>query len=355
MRKKKLYIALFLVLSLVASCSKPARKQVCISDFVDEVRLKTTPVKDQGNSDLCWMYAMLATIESEHLMIGDSVNLSEDYLARMYLEEQARKTYLSCGSLPISLRGMGSMAVHLLETYGGEPYDSYHAKDAVNYRALSRRLQQMSKTVHTLDGFNHAMDGILNDQIEFMPKIVFMLGAQYTPLEFAHSVCREGEYVSLTSFSHHPFGKPFMLETPDNVMRDTFENVKIDQLMSYIENALRSGHPVCWEGDISEEGFSFQKGTACLKDKNMKVGQEERQLEFERLQTTDDHAMELVGIAHDRQGNKYFIAKNSWGEDNPYKGFMYLSFNYVKLKTIAVFMSRDGMKGKKIQNDGIGQ
>lgn len=353
MRKKNLYITLLLVVGLVSSCSKPAKKPIRISEFVDEVRLKTTPVKDQGQSELCWMYAMLGTIETEHLMLGDSVNLSEDYLARMYLEEQGRRSYLSECRTPISLRGMASMTLHLLQTYGIEPYDSYHAKNAVNYRVLSRRLQQMSLSVRNLDEYNEEMDKLLDEQIDFKPRIVFMLGAQYTPLEFAHSVCREGEYVSLTSFSHHPFGESFVLETPDNAMHDDFENVKIDDLMAYIENALQAGHPVCWEGDISEEGFSFEKGTALLEDDGQKIDQERRQIEFERRQTTDDHTMELVGIAHDRQGNKYFIAKNSWGVDNPYDGFMYLSFNYVKLKTIAVFMSRDAMNGKRIQESGF--
>ena len=50
--------------------------------FTDEVRLSYTPVKNQGKSSLCWAYAMLATIETEHIMRGDSVNLSPAYVAR---------------------------------------------------------------------------------------------------------------------------------------------------------------------------------------------------------------------------------------------------------------------------------
>ena len=93
--------------------------------FRNEVVLKTTPVKDQGRSELCWAYAMLSTIETERLEMGDSVNLSPDYLARLWLQEQARACFLTRGRVGVSLRGMAPMALRLMERYGVEPYDSY--------------------------------------------------------------------------------------------------------------------------------------------------------------------------------------------------------------------------------------
>ena len=56
---------------------------------VADVVLGYTPVKNQDSSQLCWAYAMLATMESEHIMKGDSVNLSVAYIARMMLQEKA--------------------------------------------------------------------------------------------------------------------------------------------------------------------------------------------------------------------------------------------------------------------------
>ena len=171
-----------------------------------------------------------------------------------------------------------------------------------------------------------------------------MLGARYTPMEFAHSVCRPEEYLSLTSFSHHPFGKPFILEVPDNQMRDYFLNVPVDTLMHTIVHALKQGHPVCWEGDISEPGFDFKRGVAVLQNDKADYDQLDRQRAFETFRTTDDHCMELCGLAHDRRGHRFFIAKNSWGPNNRFGGFMYLSYQYVKLKTIAVYLSKDTMQ-----------
>jgi bleomycin hydrolase len=282
---------------------------------------------------------MLGTIETEHLMQGDSVVLSSDYLARMLLTEKVRERYLTKGRKLISMRGMMPMAIHLLEQYGVEPLASYHAKSKINYHVVGRKLEQITDVAlarrQGLEYLEERVNDLLDSTIDFMPKFVFMLGAEYTPLEFAHSVCRENEYDNYTSFAHHPFGSRFILETPDNLMNDSFLNLPIDGLMNLIVNRLKNGRAVCWEGDISEPGFDAENGVGEVPEK--KVTQEMRQQQFESLKTTDDHCMSIVGMAHDKQGNRYFIMKNSWGTSNRFHGFIYLSYNYVKLKTIAIF------------------
>ena len=333
-----------------------------------EVLLKTTPVKDQGHSSLCWIYAMLATIETEHLMQGDSVDLSADYVTRKFLHEQAAERFMIRNktikrkrhNTDITTRGVGSMLLRLIQTYGVERYYAYNRQNDCNMNVLCRHLEQVVDTSPTLEEMNNRVEALMDSTIGLMPNFVFMEGVEYTPLEFAHSVCRDDEYESLTSFTHHPFGKRVVLEVPDNRYHDTYLNVPIDTLMNMIERSLRSGHPVCWEGDTSEEGFSFAKGLGKLTDSQtnkIKSGQPTgkpsaarwqqcRQYDFEMGKTTDDHCMEIVGIAHDKKGHRFYICKNSWGTINPYGGFMYLSENYVRLKTIAVFIPKAGIKGK---------
>lgn len=308
--------------------------------FSTEVMLKTTPVKDQGNSPLCWVYAMLATIETEHLMQGDSVNLSPDYVARMWLTERARFSYLSKGKHTINMRGMASMTLNIIQRYGLEPFDAYPNYNGVNYNVMARTATQIAHAATSFDILENRLADALNHNIGYLPPTLFMFGVEYTPLEFAHSVCLPGEYEALTSFTHHPFGQKFVLETPDNQLRDSFMNVPLDSMMTRIEQSLRNGHPVCWEGDISEPGFNTAAGCATLDNESTPITQQQRQRAFETLQTTDDHCMELCGIAHDIKGDKYFIAKNSWGKTRPYGGFMYLSFNYVRAKTIAVYLPK---------------
>ena len=302
--------------------------------FTNETLLGYTPVKHQGSSPLCWAYAMLATIETEHIQMGDSVNLSVDYVARHLLAEQARQHFLSSGYDRITLRGTAPLLLRLISEYGVMPYDAYNAP-SLNYKALARRLQTMSETSHDLSQLSDRAQRLFDERIGYMPKNVYMLGAEYTPQQFAHSVYMLGEYTALTSFTHHPFDQTFAIEVPDNYSDELFYNVPIDVMMRRIEMSLRAGHPVCWEGDVSEPGFSFERGIAELPD-DIPCTQQQRQKAFETRRTTDDHCMCLIGIAHDNKGRRYYIAKNSYGTKNPYGGLMYLSENYVRMKTVAV-------------------
>ena len=151
-----------------------------------------------------------------------------------------------------------------------------------------------------------------------------------------------GEYLAMTSFTHHPFGEAFVLEVPDNYSNELYYNVPIDVMMKRIERSLRAGHPVCWEGDTSEVGFDFKRGVAELT-KQRPYTQKQRQIEFENHHTTDDHCMALIGIAHDENGKRYYIAKNSWGTGNQYGGLVYLSEQYVMMKTVAIVVKNINM------------
>lgn len=316
--------------------------------FITDTLLKYTPVKDQGDSELCWVYAMLATIETEHLMQGDSVNLSPLFLARVDLEEQAQSSYLYQGIQPISMRGIAGKTVSLMQKYGITHYQAFH-KD-VNFNVLARKIMTnidnaVSKKT-TLQVFMEEARAFMDKEIGILPKQVFMLGVEYTPLEFAHSVCREDEYQGYSSFTHHPFGEEFELEVPDNSEGEAFINIPIDSLEMKVIRALKSGHPVCWEGDTSNDMFSFKDGIARRND-TITVDQESRQHAFETFETTDDHCMTIIGMAHDRSGGRYFICKNSWGKDNPFGGLMYMSDQYFRQNTIAIWLSEEKKEGKK--------
>lgn len=356
MEKKKSFTTMMLAaLVLTAACTQQDGKSTkATGDKVEQEQPRTecivpiTPVKNQRASALCWIYAMLATIESEHLAMGDSVNLSADFVARALIEEEAERTYLSGGKLPIRLDGMAQDLINLIQRHGLTHYDSFHSE--ANYNVVKRKAEMLARR-HAgkrkgMNDMKRELCQLLDDEIHPELRYVFMLGTEYTPLEFAHSVCMDDEYVALTSFTHHPFGYPFVLEVPDNYGRHEFLNLPVDSLMGHIEDALRRGHPVCWEGDTSETFFSFAQGIAKLEDDSVRVTQESRQQMFERLQTTDDHCMEIIGLARTKRGKRYFICKNSWGTDNAFGGLMYLSENYVRAKTVAVWMSQNAYYGE---------
>ena len=334
-RQSLLAATMLLGVVLLGGCGDNGNRGNVAEQFTDEVRLPMTDVKQQGSSQFCWIYAMLGTIETEHIARGDSVSLSADYLIRQYLAEQTRSYFLSKGQRAICQRGMATMTLRLLHRYGAEPTHALRPKEETDYGVVVRKLTQMARMQYSLAEVDRRADELLDEATGFLPNRVFMLGAEYTPLEFAHSVCRKDEYTALTSFTHHPFGQSFVLEVPDNLYADTCLNVPLDTLMQHIDQSLRTGHPVCWEGDITEPGFSFNRGVARVSTSHY-VTQHQRQQAFENRSTTDDHCMVLIGMAHDRHGHRYYIAKNSWGTQNPYGGLMYLSADYVRLKTIMV-------------------
>lgn len=333
---------LILISALLAAAFADNRRQGGLKreTFTIETVNKTTPVKNQGNGDLCWIYAMLATIESDRLMQGDSVNLSADFVARLKLRRSVAESYTAQAQDSITLRGTAPLLLRLLDENGVMPYDSYHSE--CSYSALCRRLSALTKqAVRRRAGLSQLLktaDDVMDTNVNPLPKHVYMLGAEYTPVEFAHSVCLPGEYVSLTSFTHEPFYKSVRLGLPDNLSGELFLNVPIDSLLNRVVKALRSGRSVCWEGDVSEPGFSFKEGVARLQPAETDLSQQARQRMFETFKTTDDHCLELTGIAYDSAKRPYFVCKNSWGADNPYHGFMFMSFDYARMKTIAVVM-----------------
>lgn len=106
-------ILLSAVLFMLLSCGRKSEDKEA---FRVEVMNKITPVKDQGNSSLCWVYAMLATIESECLMKGDSVNLSAAYVARNLMRRQAERCYLTQGRSGFTTRGVAPRLIHMILT-----------------------------------------------------------------------------------------------------------------------------------------------------------------------------------------------------------------------------------------------
>lgn len=342
---------LFVILTtlvLWASCTEKKVRKPSSNPFTTEVLLKTTPVKDQGTSTLCWAYAMLATIETNRLMQGDSVHLSPFYAGRMLLEEQAQRYYLTQGKQKVSTRGMSTALLHLIEQYGMLAYDTYPDKSDVSIAAVERQVMKQADMAMAykkgLQALQTDVSDLLDSSMGFKPRYQFMGGAEYTVQQFGRSVYRPGDYVPITSWTHQPFGKPMVLETPDNHYLDSYLNLPIDNMMSLIEGSIRKGYAVCWEGDISEKGFSFQQGVAILKPHPQTITQETRQHLYEQLQTTDDHCMAVIGLARSKKGKKYFILKNSWGTNNAFGGLLYMSYDYMKLKTLCVILHQAAFK-----------
>lgn len=184
---------------------------------------------EQSRGELAWAAAMLSTIEAEHLLQGDSVHLSVAYVARMMLREKARTYFQSKGKEAITTEGNAPLLLHYLYKYGAQPYDSYEGKKGIQYNIVCRKLKRLCDTAlaHRVGERRllSQIDELLDNEMGYLPgQFVHMYGAEYTPKEFAHSVCYPHEYVTLSPASHEP-----------------------DSMVQHIKNAIRKGHPVCWE------------------------------------------------------------------------------------------------------------
>jgi bleomycin hydrolase len=213
------------------------------------------------------------------------------------------------------------------------------------------------KLVEQNQDWKKAIEGILDAYLGRAPKEFDWNGKKYTPATFRDAMgLKASDYVSITSFNHHPFNSQFILEVPDNFSHGSFYNVTIDELVAITENAINNGYSVAWDADVSEKTFSFKNGMAIMPAADVKpeeyfkkvvpenkVTQEERQNAFETLRTTDDHLMHLVGLSKDQNGTMYFVIKNSWGKNNPYGGLQYISTEYFRGKTVAILLHKDGV------------
>ena len=331
---RNIFLAAIVMLSV--SCQTTMSRCDIPKGFVADVLLPITPIKDQGNTELCWIYAMLATLETDCLVMGDSVNLSPLWCARKSMEEQCRRTFFSGDS--ISLRGTLPEALSLIERYGLMTYNSYKIVEdsSPSLRMVARSLFLNAKSLSvqraSLSKLTQCSEEILDSYISPAPHRVFLYGMDYSPTLFAESVSVPGKWLAVTSFLHHPYNTRFDIEIPDNRQHHMVLNVQTDTLMSYIDGSLYSRHPVAWEGCMKRLGDNPKYVSGDVSSL--------RQMLFEKHVLTDDHCMTIIGFGHAVNGKKYYILKNSWGEGN---GLMYLSERDMMLSTIMVMLRKDIM------------
>ena len=320
---------LFFFFLFLFSCSRRERSND-VSSSVLRYSLQTTPVKDQGKVEACWIYAYLACIETERIEnYRDSMNLSPIWLVRNLFLEQASESYLSQGTMPVSVRGIGPDAERLLKEYGMVQWSTY-CPDNLNSKALSRLVRQkVSIAIKHRKGLN-----TLNEEVDkalpFIPhnlrKGFYLYSAHYTPKQFGESLLYGIKFTWLTSYIHHPYGKPFVLEVPDNHHRHAIMNVPINDMYSQVVEALQNHHPVYWEGQMPRNKKPSIDGDLTSL----------RQIALERFITTDQHAMAIVGLTKTKQGDTRFICKNSWGEQWGMKGYCLMSNEDFLINTILV-------------------
>jgi aminopeptidase C len=392
---KKICVLLCLLFVVFAALSQNETKEDGYV-FTTVKELKVTPVKNQNRSGTCWSFSALGFIESELLRMGKGeYDLSEMFVVHHSYADKADKYVRMHGEVNFAGGGSFYDVLYVLQHYGivpeaamsglqyGEDLHVHGELDALAKAYVETVVKNPNRKLSPAwrEGFNGIMEAYLGK----LPASFSYNGKDYTPLSFAQSLgVNPADYVSLTSFTHHPFYTSFVLEIPDNWRWSESYNLPLDEFMSVFDYSIDHGYTIAWGSDVSEKGFS-REGVATVPDVNLaemsgsdqarwlglpqkdrdaelyknKPGYEKpitqalRQQAYDNYETTDDHGMVIYGIANDQLGTKYYMVKNSWGETGKYKGFFYASETFVKYKTMNIVVHKNAIPPALKQKLGI--
>ncbi len=355
--------------------------------FTDVKTVKTTPVRDQNSSGTCWCFSTNSFLEEDMIKRGSKpVDLSEMFVVRYCYLDKARKYIRMDGKINFAQGGAAHDVPYVIETYGIVPEEVYqglnYGEEKHVHGELSAVLKAYLDAVLKAQGnkrlstaWEAGFNGILDAYFGPLPETFTYEGKSYTPKSFAESLdLNPSDYISFTSYTHHPFYKAFPLEVADNWLWGYMHNVPMEEMKAVVDNALDNGYPVAWGADVSEGGFKWRKGYAVIpvekgeKDltgtelsrwvklsdqdradkrydingpvEEITVTQEMRQDMFDRKETTDDHGMVIVGKAVDQKGNKYYKVQNSWDTNQVYDGYIYVSEPYFLAKTLDIMVNK---------------
>ncbi len=322
-------------------------------------------IKNQQKTGTCWSFATSSFLESEVLRTKKiDVDLSEMYSVRATYLDKAQNYLLRQGKANFSQGSLSHDVIRAVAIGGVVPEAAFSGKPNGMQQHDHGELVVAVKGL--LDGLNKrrvlsplwrsAVAAVLDVYLGTTPEQFTFKGNSYSPQAFAQYLgINSSEYISLTSYTHHPFYKRFILEIPDNYSNGSYQNIPLAELEQIVDYALENGYTIAWDGDVSEPTFKHSDGLAILPEdgertdlwsvpgKEISVTQALRQSTFESKATTDDHLMHIVGLAYDARGTKYYKIKNSWGTDSSLKGYLYMSQAYFQLKTVGVLLHQDGI------------
>lgn len=386
--KKMLVLALVALITLgaVAQTKKDVKKPV----FTTVKELPITSIKNQNRSGTCWAYSTLSFFESEILKkTGKTYDLCEMFVANKDYMDRAIVKVRMHGDCQFSQGGAAEDVLDVIKIYGICPENAMPLPGTMTgdslanfnefFEVMTPYVEAVSKSnaKKMSNQWKKGLQGILDSYLGACPEEFVYEGKTYTPKSFAASLGLDwNDYVSITSYTHHPFYTAFPVEVQDNWRGGRSYNVPIDEMMRIIDNALDKGYTVAWGGDVSEEGFT-RNGLALAYDTKkaqeltgsdqarwLKLSpaqkknaidslgvdapeivptQEMRQEGFDNWELTDDHGMHIYGVAKDQNGKEYYMVKNSWGETGAYKGTWYMSKAFIAAKTMDFMINKNAI------------
>ncbi len=389
----KKILSLALMAMIAAGAAAEEKKDSAASNkpvFTVVKENKITSIKDQNRSGTCWAYSTLSFFESEILKkTGKTYDLAENFVVSHTYMDRAVATVRMHGDISFSQGGSSYDPLYCAMHYGLIPEEAMALPgtpqgDSLNnfnefFLCMTPYVEAIAKSdaKKLTPQWKKGLQGIIDAYLGELPEKFMYEGKEYTPQSFAASLgLNWDDYVSISSYTHHPFWKTFVVEVQDNWRWKPSYNVPMEDMMRIIDNAIMEGYTVMWGGDVSEDGFT-RKGLGIAYDtkavqsltgsdaakwlrltaakKNEKFDslgvnapeivptQEMRQEAYDNWTTTDDHGMHIYGIAKDQNGREYYMVKNSWGEYGDYKGTWYMTKAFVAYKTMDYMVNKNAI------------
>ncbi len=389
--RKLLVIAL---LAFVATSANAEEKKDSVNKnkpvFTVVKENKITSIKDQNRSGTCWDFSTLSFFESEILKkTGKTYDLCEMFVANKTYLDRAIMAVRMHGDVSFSQGGSSYDPLYCIQHYGICPEDAMplpgtlYGDTLANFNEFFNAMTPYvdaiakSKDKKLSPAWSKGLQGIIDAYVGKCPEQFTYQGKSYTPQTFAASLGLDwDDYVSITSYTHHPMWSQFAVEVQDNWRWPMSYNVPIDDICKIIDSAIMNGFTVAWGGDVSEDGFTrkglgiaydvkkvrsmagtdtdrwFKLSKDEKKEKFDSLGvnapeviptQQMRQEAFDNWETTDDHGMHIYGIAKDQNGKEYYMVKNSWGKYGDYKGTWYMTKNFVAYKTMDFMVNKNSI------------
>lgn len=384
----------FALLALIATGAQAAKKKEAVNKnkpvFTVIKENPITSIKDQNRSGTCWAYSTLSFFESEILKkSGKTYDLCEMFVANKNYMDRATMTVRMHGDVSFSQGGSAYDVYYVLKNYGICPEDAMplpgtmYGDSLANFNeffdVMTPYVEKIAKSdsKKLTPAWKNGLQGIIDAYLGKCPENFNYEGKNYTPKTFAESLGLDwNDYVSITSYTHHPFWTEFAVEVQDNWRWPMSWNVPMDDMMRIIDNAVMNGYTVAWGGDVSEEGFT-RKGLGIAYDTKKVQGlsgsdaakwlrlskteksnkldslginapeitpsQELRQQRYDNWELTDDHGMLIYGIAKDQNSKEYYMVKNSWGEYGDYKGTWYMTKAFVANATMDFMVNKNAI------------
>jgi len=342
--------------------------------FKIEKEVQNTEVKNQYNTGTCWSFSTLSFIESEIMKAGKpAVNLSEMFIVRNAYMQKAQQYVRMHGHTNMAAGGAFHDVTNVIREFGivpesvypGNPFQGNKHDHTELDAALKAFLDVVVKSESKIsDHWKMAVSGILDSYLGKLPEKFDFQGKSFTAKSFAEFLAiKPDDYVELTSFSHQPVYKPFVMEVPDNWAWNSVFNIGLNEMQEVADYAISNNYSVAWAADVSEKGFSFKNSLAVVPAKEWEGMPESekdsiflkpivektitpsmRQEAFDDYTTQDDHGMHIVGLVKDQTGKPYYMVKNSWGvERNFAKGYFYCSVPYFLFKTTCIMVHKNGV------------